>query len=283
MLAQLHPHERDSRITFFEEGHVYTIQGVDGHPISVTTLIHKMFQEFDADSVIDRMMASKKWPTSKYHGMTKQQIKDMWEANRVAASESGTRMHKSIEDFMNSPEEHRTQAMKFFLEHDRQAVPAHLPQTPEFKMFMDFWHEASVVSKCKPFRSEWLVYDADKRLSGSIDMVVQDEEGNFIILDWKRSKEIKKSNPWQSGEGCVRHLPDCNFSHYSLQLNVYRHLLETLYGMKIDDMFIVVLHPDNTAPEVHRIARMEKEIEALMAILPLDVNAKGVTEEHCDE
>jgi len=283
MLAKLHPHPRDSRISFREEGHVYTIEGLEGHPISVTTLIHTLFQNFDADEVIDKMMRSRNWSTSKYHGMTKDQIKEMWNKNKEEASEAGTRMHKSIEDFMNAPESERNDAVAFF---SRIGVaPPHLPQTPEFRMFMEFWTEVSRDTKFKPFRSEWLVYDADKRLSGSIDMVIEDEDGNTIILDWKRSKEIKKENRWQRGKGCMSHLQDCNYWHYSLQLNIYRHILETFYDKEVTDMFLVILHPNNKTFMLYPVERMERETAELMKLLPLDRGQPGGDEEvpHGDE
>jgi len=281
MLAQQNAHPRDSRISFQEEGHKYTIEGLEGHPISVTTLIHTMFQEFDADTVIDRMMRSRNWPSSKYFGMTKDQIKEQWETAKNEASTAGTAMHKSIEDFMNMPERERNDAIVFF-QSTTGVVPTNLPQTPEFKMFMTFWTEVTTGTLYKPLRSEWLVFDEARRLAGSIDLVIEDPDGNLVILDWKRSKEIKTENRWQSGKGCLSHLQDCNFWHYSLQLNIYRHVLETLYERKVIDMCLVILHPNNESYLLYPVERMEKEILDLMALLPLKVDHTAV-ENHAHE
>jgi len=39
-------------------------------------------------------------------------------------------------------------------------------------------------------------------------------------------------------------LPDSNYWHYALQLNTYRGLIESKYGKKVKELFLVRLHPD---------------------------------------
>ena len=38
------------------------------------------------------------------------------------------------------------------------------------------------------------VFDEDVKLAGSIDMIFEREDGDLEIYDWKRCKEIRKSN-----------------------------------------------------------------------------------------
>ena len=78
-------------------------------------------------------------------------------------------------------------------------------------------------------------------------MAFKNNNGTIDIYDWKRSKEIKCSNKFQkfSTKSYVSHLPDINFTHYSLQLNAYKYILEKNYDLKVSNMFIVCLHPDN--------------------------------------
>ena len=101
MLSEINPHPRDSKIVFQDEGHLYTIEGLKGHPISVTTVIHKFFPEFDADKIIDKMMKKRTWEDSKYYGLNPEEIKNQWKENGQSASKLGTVMHKAIEDFIN--------------------------------------------------------------------------------------------------------------------------------------------------------------------------------------
>ncbi len=85
-LAVKHVHPRDARISFEEESHTYTIDGVKEGWTSCTTFIHSFFQHFDPDAVIAKMMSSRKWPESKYYGMTAEEIKKQWSDSGAEAS-----------------------------------------------------------------------------------------------------------------------------------------------------------------------------------------------------
>ena len=76
LLSKINHHPRDDDITFKEDDHEYTITNMPNKPVSVTTLIHKYFPTFDADAVINKMMASSRWRQSKYYGRNKQSIKE---------------------------------------------------------------------------------------------------------------------------------------------------------------------------------------------------------------
>jgi len=59
-LAKENHHERDGHIAYDEVPHIYTVDG-DSDYLSVTAWIHRHFEQFDADVIIDRMMTSKYW------------------------------------------------------------------------------------------------------------------------------------------------------------------------------------------------------------------------------
>ena len=79
------------------------------------------------------------------------------------------------------------------------------------------------------------------------DMLFTDKYGKFHIYDWKRSKEIVKSNSWFkfSHVDELSHIPDTNYWHYCLQLNTYKAILQRKYNIVVDSMFLVCFHPEN--------------------------------------
>lgn len=244
ILSKNNHHPRDEFITFQEEGHKYTIScDPDTKYTSVTTLIHSHFPKFDADAVIDKMMNGKNWKEGhKYWGMTKQQIKDQWSQNGKNVSQAGTDMHFNIECFMNNdvisyPYTHETLDNHFVSD----ASGKH--DVVEWKYFMKFIKDHPDM---KPYRTEWLVYDEDLKLSGAIDMVYENPDGTLEIYDWKRSKDISAVNQYNqfATTDCISHMPDSNFWHYSLQLNTYRQILHRKYGKKVTALRLVRLHPD---------------------------------------
>jgi len=247
-LAEKYPHERDSHIHFDEGPHIYTIDG-DSDYMSVTTWNHSHFPHFNADKIIENMMKSKKWPESQYFGMTPSQIKALWKENGRKASTAGTKMHYDIECFYNDMD----------VEIDEDCV--------EFDYFLRF--ERDHGEKLNPYRTEWMVWDKDLRLAGSIDMIFEKDDGSLVIYDWKRCKEIKKDNRFESAKTeCVKHLPNSNYWHYSLQLNTYKYLLEKNYGKKVKGMYLVCLHPNNRNKSYQRIKvpNLQKEIKNLMEV-----------------
>lgn len=242
-LAKKHPHPKDSLLTFDEGSHIYTIDG-DSSYTSVTTFNHLHFQLFDADKIIQNMMRSKNWSKSKYFGQSPEEIKAGWEENRVAAARAGTNLHYDIECFYNNMESSNN--------------------STEYNYFKEF---AKKYQHLIPYRTEWMIYDKNLKLAGSIDMVFENPDGSLSIYDWKRSKEIKKSSTWNqfSKTPCIEHIPDTNYWHYCLQLNTYKAILERNYKKIIKEMYLVCLHPENKNRSFQRIKVVEltNEMNAL--------------------
>ena len=230
-LSKLNVHERDSRIEFDEPTHVYTIDG-DSNYTSVTTWNHSHFEHFDADKVIDNMMKSKNWSNNKYYEYSRETIKTIWNDNRDAAAAAGTKMHYDIECYYNK-----------------------CPNKNDSIEYMYFENFLKDYPNLKPYRTEWTVFHEELKLAGSIDMVFENEDGTLLIYDWKRCKDIVKTNNWNkfSKNDIISYLPDTNYWHYCLQLNTYKAILEEKYDKKVVELYLVCLHPDNKNNNYQRI------------------------------
>jgi len=277
-LARINAHPRDLRIQFNEAEHSYAIDGVKSGWSSCTQFLHNFFGHFDADAVIKKMMSNPvKWKQSQYYGMTADQIKAKWSASGEEASTAGTRMHLDIEYFYNS-----SHFEELWLNKKKANTLAIAPAdfqksvdcmkkddnwepnlSPEWSMFQAY--QEKIGCKMIPFRTEWLVFHEKFKVAGSIDMLYMKKDGTYAIYDWKRSKEIKMENKYQSGLGPVMHLPDTNYWHYSLQLNVYRMILKEKYDMDVNELALVILHPNNPTFQVIKVNIMEEEINAMFA------------------
>ena len=60
-------------------------------------------------------------------------------------------------------------------------------------------------------------------------------------------------------------MPDTNFWHYSLQLNVYRRILKEKYDIDVTELALVVLHPDNYSKdyEIVEVPILDEELDNL--------------------
>ena len=240
-LAKKNAHPRDEFISFDEGPHIYTIHGKQGYT-SVTTWNHRHFEEFDADAIITNMLRGRRMkdPTYKYFGMTREQIKDDWDNNRDQAAEAGTKMHYDIECYYNE------------CSNENNSI--------EYEYFMNF---TKAFPELKPYRTEWTVFHEELKLAGSIDMIFENENGDLLIYDWKRSREIVKTSNWNksSNTEVISHIPDTNYWHYCLQLNTYKAILEAKYNKKVVGLYLVCLHPDNKNKNFQRIKVIDLQNE----------------------
>ena len=267
VLSVKNAHPRDKNILFSEKGHKYTIlTEPDVKYTSVTTWNHSHFEQFDADKIIDTMMKSKGWKEGhKYWGLTADQIKAQWNSNKDAVAGAGTDLHYEIECFQNDDSFYfdytNNELFNNYIDNNRGK---HDFKPIEWQYFINFVKD---FPHLKPFRTEWLIYDDDVKISGSIDMVYENPDGTLSIYDWKRCKNITRINNFNKFAlpAAICHLPDSNFWHYALQLNTYKAILEKKYGKIVKELFLVRLHPDAEEKnyELIKLPDLSREIKEL--------------------
>lgn len=247
---------------------------------STTRYIHSFFNEFDADKTIQGMRLSKSWgPKHKYWGMTDCQIKEKWEDVNKDAAPLGHAMHARIEKFYNIP------ALFTWQKPNDELLLAYYTkeeiERTEFQQFLQYHTEWPSFRKWRPFRTELRVFDRLLEIPGSIDMLYWSprstkEHPLLILVDWKRSKEIKtksffnqKDKRFITGKGACADLLDCNYIHYSLQLNMYAALIERNSPYRIEEMYLAVFHP--TAPS-YKVFAVSRYFEVIFPMLQLRLN-----------
>lgn len=256
-LASKNSFPRDQRIRFEEEEHLYFIRNPDGEevraPWSVTGLVKRYHTEFDAPKAVTVMKRSPNWVNKRHEylrpdgeEMDTEEIQQKWARNGEVQSKRGTLMHWQIEQHLNG----RT---------------IEEPLSPEFQQYLVFREEVMREGGLEPFLTEATLFHCGLRVAGQADLLCKDADGNIAILDWKRSKEIKRHG--FRGERMlppVSNLPDCNFFHYALQLGVYRYILETEYGVTVSRMLLGVFHPTRRQAEVVEVPRLDAEISRIV-------------------
>ena len=280
MFHELCPkHERDERIEFKEKTHTYFIDGDSTDIISVTTFIHTLFREFNADEAILKMRNGRYWMDKKeYHGMTDDQIKEKWENHRERAADLGTRMHNFLELFFKGAKDN--------------------PLNPELISRKQLYRFLSAHRKYLPYKLEPRIFDEGTRIAGSVDALFLNVEENpgvietemhidpitkietksyklmkkpliWTLWDWKRYGKVRTENPYDSAlPGTpIEGEPNANFFHATLQLNMYKYILEKNYGMVIGECAVVHFHPNNDKDEYRKypILDMQETIEKLFA------------------
>eukprot|EP01063_Lacrimia_lanifica_P005303 TRINITY_DN1306_c0_g3_i1.p1 TRINITY_DN1306_c0_g3~~TRINITY_DN1306_c0_g3_i1.p1 ORF type:complete len:528 (+),score=225.08 TRINITY_DN1306_c0_g3_i1:104-1585(+) len=127
----------------------------------------------------------------------------------------------------------------------RKAYARHLPDAGELpdavapaveRQYLLNFLEKEVAGKgLRPYRTEWRLWDQDFRVAGTVDLICERAGGGsaptpkgpkpVVMFDWKRSKKHKPLD-------------------YGRQMNLYKWLLERHYGVEVQAMYIVRLHPN---------------------------------------
>jgi ATP-dependent exoDNAse (exonuclease V) beta subunit len=259
--------------TLDTKSHVYSVEGKEGY-VSTTTFLHTLYTPFDAKAMAANKAKSKSQQTppprigdTTYVRMrnnkpmldhlitqygerpwTEQEISDaiecIWERNGEMARTMGTQLHEYCEHL--------------FLGHNPQNIPALEGEVKQANLFRQYCTENGY----ETFKAEWIVVDPIYNIAGTIDLVLYNKRTKtFHIIDWKRTKRI--STYGFKGARClppVEHLPDSNYYHYCLQLNMYKYMCERYYQIKIHDMHLVVLYPTQRIPEMFKVMDLQQEI-----------------------
>jgi hypothetical protein len=102
------------------------------------------------------------------------------------------------------------------------------------------------------WRKELLVYSLELRMAGQVDLLMRNEDSTeYHILDYKFIKEPleRKSyynrftRKYKMMSGPFSRLMDTNYSHYSIQLEIYRYLMGAV-GRKVKTKRLMVVTPE---------------------------------------
>ncbi len=245
---------QDDDIDFLPEDHIYLLRG-ERQLLPVSTLIAHFFEPFDAQRAARQQLASR--------GIPIQESLDKWERIGRMASEVGTFVHEQTENYFQHG---RFDTVCPF--HYRGQVE-HVSVEREYRQFLHFVSDYAI----RPYRQEWPVYDADLNIAGTIDLICRDDDGQFTIYDWKRSRKVVDSggHPITSAYGGKTSLngitvPDTSYYHYCIQQNLYRYMLQQHYGIRVRAMNLVVLCPDYSDYHVALVPIMDGLVQQIAAI-----------------
>ncbi len=206
----------------------YFIEGWPCAPTRVTSLVAEYFPVFDADAVLGRMDRSKgkykgacavpwyiiKRSRKKREGMTAEQCKEQWRKKADDAREKGTQLHEYIRNYLE----------------DKDVGP---PGQEE----EDIVPEA--VARIRADFGEFIMAetaictDEESLLAGTFDALFYTKGDELLLIDWKRSENLLK---WTPDKG-IKVMSDHRATQavkYSLQLHIYKYILENFYRLHVN-------------------------------------------------
>lgn len=261
-------------LKFYVEPHKYI---VGTQPlVSMTTLIHDAFPEFNGHKVAwhkaKKDLGFKDIDYSSLTAKHKAQIMKRqsellldWNNEANKSCEFGTKVHL-IAEFLCSQDNESLAKEMATIDSDLAQWPDKVAQTYLYKQHLENFMKDFFFKKYDFIEAEKMIFSEKYRIAGTIDLLARNKEtGKMAILDWKTNKEIKLDNDFnQTGKGHFSHLPDCNFSHYSLQLNGYQKiLLEEEYVKPNEQFERGLFYIDADGVHFYEVAELQEEADIL--------------------
>ena len=205
----------DKNITLERESHTYIL---DDNPelsfISVTTFISQFFEKFDSMRIATKLVSK----VPKYKHMTVDELLLKWKGS----ADHGTKVHNEIEEYL---------------------INKIYPDETKAIQGID-WLDKHVFLEKHELYSEKIIYSTELKIAGSVDLIIKNtEKDEYTLIDWKTNEKIP-TNSYDKKTGIhplTSDIDDCKFNLYSLQLSLYRFILENYYDMKINRQLIVHL------------------------------------------
>ena len=253
--------EKFGNIQFVEEGHEYFIEKEKYTPVS--TVISEYEQPFDEDRVAENY--------ARKNHRTKEDVLKEWKFKNLKSTIGGSRVHEFGESYTNMvagfPEKICESNKKQYVDcrGEMMLIPTY-PKEFSVKKFYDEKSDYLIPVGAEFKLSTRYMGDKVRKICGTCDLLFYEEdplfgEGQFVLADWKTNASLK--NDFKRKNGICMKFPfdnmiDDALSHYTLQFNLYRRMLESV-GVKIGDMRLIWLKEDGDY-EIIKIGKLSDSI-----------------------
>jgi hypothetical protein len=225
-------------ITFYDEPHKYFIGGKE--LISVTTLIHQYQEEFDENYWSDFK--------ANQHNLTPEEVLRAWRFINRKGTIKGSAIHDYAENMFQNKEFDYPQQM-ILNEFGFDPVWSEYQTT---KKHVDKFYN-DVQGRLIPIRTEMVVYDKESLIAGMLDVLFYNVKmKEFQIWDWKTNKKFSEENKERYLRGTLCTIEDCDLELYSLQLEMYKQIIERNVPIKLGQSYVVWFSHNN---ESYRIIK----------------------------
>lgn len=250
-------------IKFFSKNHTYQING-EPALCSVTSLLKKFEKPFPREETAQRI--------AKRDGVLIEDVLLDWDYKRDYSSHKGSEFHLFAENYLQRRQETIDRKMiETFLKdkgRDLKDVEKYYKEVAilirNFLDFYNWWNKNYILIK-----SEFVVGDKETKICGTIDNLSYNIEKNELeLFDYKTNKSIDKTNSFGNKMlSPFDYLPQCSQVTYSLQLWIYKLIIERNSPFKIGDLHIVWVGGENKYESIE-VLNLKKEAEKILEIGP---------------
>jgi PD-(D/E)XK nuclease superfamily len=132
------------------------------------------------------------------------------------------------------------------------------------RMFHNFYLKAK--KNLIPVAMELVIGDAEIGIGGMVDCLFWNDKYNeYQIWDWKTSKEINEFSKFRTRlKAPLNFLHECELETYSIQLNLYKYIIQKNTDIKIGKCFLVHIHEEQEDYNIIECKEYQEIIQLLI-------------------
>lgn len=240
-----------SNIKYYDEEHKYFVDGKE--LMSATTFIGKFKPKFETEKLAEQYAAKR--------GLNVNDVIADWDYKRDFSTVKGSAVHLFAENYWNNkvfPYDGSIPLKKFGVDQVKEKYDKCV------QYFMNFYNDAK--QNLVPVKMELVVGDIEYGIAGMVDCLFFNKKSNMLeIYDYKTNKDIKLKNDFGQRFGTpISHLDVCEINTYSLQLGLYKHIIEKNTNLKIGNTYLVWLNESNKNYKLFQCKDLSAEIKLMI-------------------
>jgi hypothetical protein len=238
-------------VKYFDEPHKYYV-GTKEY-VSATTFIGKYKAKFQTQLLAEKYAEKR--------GLDVDEVIAEWELKKDISTVKGTLIHNMAENWWNNksfPYDSSLVIKKFG--HDIIEENYRKCET----IFHRFYEDAK--QNLIPVKMELVVCDHDYEIAGMVDCLFYNKKSGMLeIWDYKTNKEIKSSNNFGNKMlHPISHLDECEMNTYSLQLGLYKHIIQKNTNLTIGNCYLLWINENNDTYKIFTCKDLHAELKLMM-------------------
>lgn len=240
-----------NHIKYHDEPHKY--YAGERELISATTFIGGYKPKFESEKLAEQYALKR--------GLNTADVLADWDYKRDFSTVKGSAVHLFAENYWNNkifPYDPTIAINKFGVDDVKDKYETCT------KHFLNFYEDAK--QNLIPVKMELVVGDLDYGIGGMVDCFFYNKKSKmYEIYDYKTNKEIKLRNHFgQRFSSPISHLDVCEINTYSLQLSLYKHIIEKNTNIKIGNNYLVWINENNDNYKIYQCKDYQAEVKLMI-------------------
>jgi hypothetical protein len=238
-------------VKFHDAEHKYFIR--EQELISGTGFVGQFKEKFDSEGQSVK--------SAKKKGISAEELLAEWGFKGDFSRTKGTLLHNYAENHWQNkiyPIDYTTHDEKF----GEGLMKERLEEC--IRMFKEFYLKAK--KNLIPVAMELVIGDADIGIGGMVDCLFWNDKYNeYQIWDYKTNKEIAEYSKYKKRMKMpINFLHDCELEAYSIQLNLYKYIIQKNTDIKIGKCFLVHIHEEQQDYNIIECKEYQEIIQLLV-------------------